>query len=449
MFDSVLGFHRYGDSFIVAGGYAFVSWITTDQRYKVARLNLTTGESDGVVDMGAMPSGDFHFYAALALDPTDNRLLWASVGRPDGGVDIPGLIRKTAHPFGGSTAEWAANDFGAGAQLPRPATGSVSYLHMKFTENGTLLIFGSHRASVSNPGGNTPDHGGYLYRCLGNGTSKSESQLVQGSWTKVIDAIPDTVPSTFSGVIYPQQTVYKNGRYAVCYGYLETLLNPSPDNASGTSPRRGLAYIYTDNIHDPIPTWKNIEGQTLSVPITGEYEERGTNLFVHDTYADYFASMDLDPDGIPFFAQGMWTLDNTAYKNIIGSGVSAFRWSGTSWAETVLTQRDIDRSSGDTPSVRVIYHKGKRILFSNRSIGGARPLAIVIDNLDDGITMLVPDRWYTSYQLAEYDGDIKWAGVLSPEAQLVVSEWTMPTAANPDEPSHAAAMNTLMMGAGF
>lgn len=444
-FGGVSSFHRYGDSLVVGGDYAFVSWVSSDWRFKVGRVNLTTGESDGVVDLGALPFNDFHFYASLAIDPTDNCLVWCRAGRPGGGVDYRTAIRKTANAYGGTAEQWVAGDFGSLVSLPYPNVGIISYAHMTFTEDGTLLILGGNRTALANPGGNAPNHGGYLYRYLGDGTPKTATQLASGTWAHLLAAVPDVPPSLFSGVIYPAQTVYKDGRYAVAYHYFETLLDASADNYAGTSPRKALAYVYSDNITATTPAWKRIDGATLSTPIANDAAKRSTAQFVHDGYGDYFGSIALGANGDPFFVQGLWTLDSTTYKNHLYTGLSGYTWDGSQWVEHVLYPNGVDKIHGASPTTRAFYHSavGKRQVLTTRLIDGVSTGKIVADDLDSGAHALIGEMPLSTVQLKEYGTATVYAGVN--DGSLYVG-----TEANHDFdvlPPHNH--NALFAGAGF
>ncbi len=363
--------HPYAECVLVAGGHLLDVWMGLDYHIYVARY--TDDVLDGVVDMGYIGMDDFHLHPSVALDPTDDCIVLAVAGRASESgpaTDHLTKIAKTAHPFGGTAEQWAANDFSAFSVLPYPAdTGLVSYAHMRITGQGTLLIVGSGRAAHHNPSTNVSSRAGYLYRYLGDGTPKTAAQMTTGSWQKIIERVPVLA----FGSIYVGRIDYRDGRFGVLYHYYEE------GSAAGTTRRRGAAYIYTDDADEPTMTWRDASGAPRSVPVANAVSDRVAPLYAMDDYGDYAGSFSLLPDGSPAIAHIRNILAPTTYA-YVSRGLSVYTYDD-GWGEHVIYPRDNDLLS--LVAVRsTLDSEGRFCVFSGRAIDGQVPDSNVIDYRD-------------------------------------------------------------------
>lgn len=403
---NVLVFHRYGECLVAGGGYVFVSFLSTDYHYHVARLDDATLTLDADVDLGAAPFNDTHFYPCLAIDPTDNKLLVSVGGRTDTVTDYPSRIAKTAHAYGGSTAEWAANDFGGWVDLPYPSSGLVSYNHTRITPDGTLVVVGGSRTGATHGLG---DVGVYVYRYIGDGTPKTAAQMATGTWTKVIGRATDLT----SGAIYAGRIDYRGGRLGICYHYFEAFTTATESNFDGTSRRRGLAYVYTDDVESESWVWRDAAGNAIALPIANNAAQRVTPLYAHNEYGDYFGSLSLSSTGVPHLVSTRTVLAGALY-DYQTSGVSAYTWNGSAWAEQVLYPHDADALFGMGTTRSVTDSSDRAYMITSRPDDGVVAAnGVYVDVFDGSFWQM--DSLFTAL------GSIESAQVATVDSGIIVA----------------------------
>ena len=321
---SAVFFPHYGEALVEGGGYVFTCWVSSDYRYKVARITRSTGTVE-VVDLGALPYNDTHFYPVLLLDPTDNRVIVITSGR----YGIAGAPNDTLPRLHKTADAWGGTTFGGfvGANFPYTANGLPAYGNPVMTADGTLLLF--VRSTFSGEVPNRPGYNGcMLYRFVGDGTSKSAAQLTSGSYTTLVQPTPDP-----DGRIYPTRAIVRDGTVHMTYSYQEATILGS------TAPMRGLAYIYCDNPSATTPVWRRVDGTALTLPIASDAAAKSSLLYAHNEYGPYNGTLDIDPDGRPFLAAPRWTL--SADKTIATARwLDRYRWNGTAWTSATVSTED-------------------------------------------------------------------------------------------------------------